>query len=112
MRLAMGTETRERADVRSSEETRLAPLYHVVLLDDQEHTYEYVVEMLSRLFGYGLEKALRIACEVDGQGQAVVYTGPLEVAELKQQQIHGYGADWRIPHCRGSMTAVLEPAEG
>jgi len=34
----------------------------------------------------------------------------LERAEFKQQQIHGYGADWRIERCKGAMRAVLEPA--
>ena len=103
----MATETKER----TREETRLAPRYHVILLDDQEHTYEYVIEMLGAVFGYGVERALGLACEVDMHGRAVVYTGPLEVAELKQEKIHGYGADWRIPTSAGSMTAVLEPAD-
>ena len=29
-----------------------APLYNVVLLDDAEHTYDYVVEMLEKLFAF------------------------------------------------------------
>ena len=28
------------------QEERKAPLYHVVLLDDDDHTYEYVIEMV------------------------------------------------------------------
>jgi len=35
---------------------RHAPLYHVVLLDDDEHTYDYVIEMLERLFLFSGKK--------------------------------------------------------
>ena len=28
----------------------LTPLFNVVLLDDNEHTYDYVIEMLQKLF--------------------------------------------------------------
>ena len=39
-----------------------------------------------------------------------IYESVKERAELKRDQIHAYGADWRIPHCRGSMSAILQPA--
>ncbi len=89
---------------------RIAPLWHVVLLDDDDHTYEYVIEMLGRVFGYSRTRAYQLACEVDGTGRVIVETAIFERAEFKQQQIHGYGADWRIENCHGSMRAVLEPA--
>ncbi len=76
-----------------SEETRLQPPYHVVLLDDDDHTYEYVIEMLGAIFGYGRAKAFEMAREVDTTGRAIVFTGSLEQAEFKRDQIHGYGAD-------------------
>ena len=90
---------------------RTAPLWHVVLLDDDDHTYAYVIEMLSRLFGHSLETAYRMACEVDTTGRVIVHTNVYERSEFKQQQIHAYGPDSRIPHCQGAMRAVLEPAE-
>jgi ATP-dependent Clp protease adaptor protein ClpS len=89
---------------------RTAPLWHVILLDDDDHTYEYVIEMLCKLFGHSQEIAYRMACEVDATGRVIVDTTMLERAEFKQQQIHGYGADWRIERCKGAMRAVLEPA--
>jgi ATP-dependent Clp protease adaptor protein ClpS len=84
--------------------------WHVVLLDDNQHTYDYVIEMLSGIFGYTLEKAFVMACEVDLRGRVIVATCHLELAEMRQEQIHTYGPDWRIPSCKGSMSAVLEPA--
>lgn len=90
--------------------TRYQPPYNVVLIDDQDHTYAYVVEMLHRVFGYAPVKAFMMACEVDAAGRCVVFTGDFERAELKRELIHGFGPDPRIPRCKGSMTAVLEPA--
>jgi ATP-dependent Clp protease adaptor protein ClpS len=93
------------------EETALAPRWNVVLLDDDEHSYAYVVEMLGAVFGHSRARAYRMAQEVDRTGRVIVWTGAREVAEFKQERIHGYGADPRIASCRGSMSAVLEPAE-
>jgi ATP-dependent Clp protease adaptor protein ClpS len=90
-------------------DTRLAPRWHVVLLNDEDHTYDYVIEMLSKLFDHSVEVAFRMACEVHRSGRAIVDTTSRERAELKQEQIHGYGRDPRLPNSRGSMTCELEP---
>jgi len=81
----------------------------VILLDDDDHTYEYVIGMLGRLFGYQPEQAYDLASQVDTGGQVIVDTTTLERAELKRDQIHAFGRDWRIPRCQGSMSATLEP---
>jgi ATP-dependent Clp protease adaptor protein ClpS len=96
----------------TDQETALEPLWNVVLLDDDDHTYDYVVEMLCRLFVKTLEEAYRHAVEVDTSGRTIVLTCEHSAAEYARDQIHGFGADWRMPKCRGSMTAVLEPAGG
>jgi len=88
-----------------------APLWNVILLDDDDHTYEYVIEMLGKLFGHSPEVAYRMACEVDRTGRVVVDTTTSERAELKRDQIHAYGPDWRLPRSAGSMSAVIEPAQ-
>ena len=86
------------------------PQYNVILLDDDDHTYDYVIEMLMQIFRHPLEKAFAMACEVDARGRVIVDTTTQERAELKRDQIHAYGPDWRIAHCKGSMSAVIEPA--
>lgn len=91
--------------------TRRQPPYNVILLNDDDHSYAYVILMLKELFGHPVEKGYQIADEVDKQGRAIVFTGAKEVAELKQEQIHAYGPDPTIKRCAGSMTAELEPAE-
>ena len=90
----------------------LAPLYHLVLLDDDDHTYDYVIEMLGSIFGYGREKAFTLASLVDGEGRVVVETAGLERVTGHQQRIHAYGPDPRIERCKGSMSATIEEANG
>jgi ATP-dependent Clp protease adaptor protein ClpS len=99
-------------DTEAREQERLAPLYHVVLLDDNEHTYDYVIEMLQRLFLFSETEAFQHAVEVDQAGRTIVITCELPQAEFARDQIQAYGADWRMPNSKGSMTAVVEPAAG
>lgn len=87
------------------------PPYHVVLLNDDDHSYDYVILMLKDLFGHPVEKGFLLAREVDRTGRAIVLTTTMERAELKVEQIHAYGPDVSIPRCQGSMSAVAEPAE-
>ncbi|GIW93328.1 MAG: ATP-dependent Clp protease ClpS [Pirellulaceae bacterium] len=90
---------------------RKQPRYNVVLWDDDDHTYDYVIRMMRQLFGYSLERAYEIACEVDTVGRVVCLTTTLEHAELKRDQIHAFGKDPLIPRCKGSMYATIEPVE-
>ena len=92
--------------------TRLQPPYHVILHDDNDHTFEYVVEMLGRVFGHPPPRGWAMAWTVHREGRCVVDTTTRERAELKRDQIHAYGRDGRIPRCQGSMSASIEPAAG
>jgi ATP-dependent Clp protease adaptor protein ClpS len=85
-------------------------LFHVVLLDDDEHTYEYVIEMLQKLFLLPKDVAFQHAVEVDTTGRTIVITCERPEAEFARDQIHAYGADPRMPKSKGSMSAVLVPA--
>lgn len=86
------------------------PLYNVVLLDDDDHTYDYVIEMLQKLFLLSASGALQHAVEVNTTGRTIVITCELPHAEFARDQIHAYGADWRMERSRGSMSAIIEPA--
>ncbi|MFQ5490475.1 MAG: ATP-dependent Clp protease adaptor ClpS [Phycisphaerae bacterium] len=102
--------TEERPQVRSSIRPRRQPPYHVILHDDDDHTYEYVIDMLRKLFGHTLEQAYSIAVEVDQNGLAIVDTTTLERAEFKQEQIHSFGRDLRLQRSDGAMTCTIEPS--
>jgi ATP-dependent Clp protease adaptor protein ClpS len=100
-----------RSATATQEQTRQPWLWNVVLLDDQEHTYEYVIRMMQSLFAHPTERALKIAKSVDAEGRAVCITTHREHAELKRDQILGFGRDPLMTVCKGSMTAIIEPAE-
>ena len=51
-----------------------------------------------------------MAEEVDETGRVIVDTTTMERAELKRDQIHAFGRDWRLPRCEGSMGSFIEPA--
>lgn len=70
-----------------------------------------IIDMLQDLFDHDLATAYAMACEVDGTGRVIVETTTRKRAELKCEQIHAYGADWRINGCVGSMSAIIEPAD-
>lgn len=104
-------ETTTLPEEKTEERTKRQPPYHVILLNDNDHTYQYVIHMLQVLFGHPPEKGFEMAREVDTKGRVIVDTTSLERAELKQDQIHAFGPDPLIPRCKGSMSAVIEPAE-
>jgi len=109
--MSLSTPSRS-TESREEEKQELTPLWNVVLLDDDQHTYDYVIEMLCRLFVKTVEEAYRHAVEVDTAGRTIVMTCEKEAAEFARDQIHGYGADWRMPKCKGSMSAIIEQAAG
>ena len=85
------------------------PRYHVLLWNDDFHTFEYVIAMLKQIFGHPVERGLQLAEEVDRQGRAILLTTTMEHAELKRDQIHAFGKDPFIKDCKGSMSASIEP---
>lgn len=91
--------------------TRTVPNWNVIILNDDDHTYQYVIALLTTLFKMTVEKAFVCAAKIDEEGQCIVETTTKERAELKQEQVHGFGADPYIGHSAGSMTCVIEPAE-
>ena len=104
------TSTTTRPKEKGKQKTQGLPPYNVVLLDDDDHSFEYVILMLKTLFGHPPEKGYKMAVEVDATGRVVVATTNLEQAELKRDQIQAFGPDPFIPRCKGSMSATIEPA--
>ena len=88
----------------------LEKLYHVIILNDDEHSFDYVIEMLQSVFGFVYATALAHTMGADSTGSSIVWTCGLSEAERKRDQIHAYGPDWRMPNSRGSVAALVEPA--
>lgn len=104
-------ETTVRTRPKRDERTKKQPPYHVVLHNDDDHSFEYVIHMLQGLFGHPPPRGFKMAMEVHTQGRVIVDTTTKERAELKRDQIHAFGPDPRIERCQGSMSASIEPAE-
>ena len=68
-------------EIVTTEREDLTPAYNVVLLDDDDHTYDYVIEMLQKLFVFSQEQAFNHAVEVDTHGRTILLTCALSEAE-------------------------------
>jgi ATP-dependent Clp protease adaptor protein ClpS len=106
------TTTVERRKQKSRKKPKRLPPYHVLLWNDDDHTYAYVINMMQTLFGHPPTKGYQIAEEVHLRGRAIVLTTTKEHAELKRDQIHAFGKDGLIAGCKGSMSATIEPSIG
>lgn len=87
-------EKKQRQPQRSDTKPKVQPPYAVVVFNDDQHTVEYVIETFAKVFGYSLEKGYTLAMQIHTEGKAIVWSGPLEVAELKREQIRSVGPDF------------------
>ncbi len=70
------------------------PPYAVIVLNDEEHSFRYVIDTFSKVFGYPREKSYSLALHIHTHGQGIVWSGSKEVAELKRDQIRAVGPDF------------------
>ena len=82
--------------------------WKVVLFNDEEHTYDYVVEMLTAACKLSRENAFRCAVEVDMSGRTIVYYGTRNDCEGVCSKIIAYGPDHRLPQSMSSMNAEVQ----
>ncbi len=94
-------ETIRRRRAREQAKPKRQPRYQVILWDDNDHSYDYVIDMMRRLFGHPVEKGVQIAKEVDARGRAICLTTTREHAELKRDQIHAFGTRQSYRPLRG-----------
>ena len=105
----VSTATLPRAETRTG--TRQMPPYHVIILNDEEHSFEYVIELLTKLFAHSLATAESLTWRIHNSGRAVVYTTHKEKAELKRDQVLSFGADPRMGAVsKGPLGCYIEPA--
>lgn len=90
--------------------TRRQPPYAVVLHNDDINGMDFVVGVLRKVFNYGRVKAVWLMLKAHVSGQVIVWTGSLEVAELKADQLRSCGPDPNMKH-RGAppLSVSVEP---
>lgn len=98
---------------RTKAKPKQQPPYAVVVLNDEAHTFQYVIETFSKVFGYSREKSHQLALTIHHQGRGVVWSGAREVAELKRDQIRGAGPDhYATRKVAGPLGVSIEPLPG
>jgi ATP-dependent Clp protease adaptor protein ClpS len=77
------------------------------------NAFGYVVGVLRKVFHYGAAKAYALTLKAHLTGRSIVWSGVLEVAELKAEQIRACGPD---PEMRGpgagTLCVSIEPLPG
>jgi ATP-dependent Clp protease adaptor protein ClpS len=104
------TLTQPKSRTNSQTSSRTLPPYNVIVLNDEEHTFEYVIDLLTKLFAHSLTSAEALTWKIHNSGRAVVYTTHKEKAELKRDQVLAYGPDPRMSTSKGSLGCYIEPA--
>lgn len=90
---------------------KLLPPYHVIIENDDDHSQLFVVIVLRKVFGYDEAQATDLMHTAERAGEAIVWTGPKEVAELKLDQLRTYHEKhWRDDHDLGPLRCRIEPA--
>lgn len=100
---------------RQAEETRTrrVPPYHVILLNDSQHSFEFVISVLRKALGFSEERAFQLAQEAHVSGRSVIWTAPREVAELKADQVRSFHEVRGHDGVRlGPLGCRIEPAPG
>jgi ATP-dependent Clp protease adaptor protein ClpS len=68
------------------------PNCRVIVLDDDVNTFQHVVDCLVRhIPAMGSDRAWELARRIDGEGSAVVWSGPQEQAEHYHQLLKSEG---------------------
>jgi ATP-dependent Clp protease adaptor protein ClpS len=88
---------------------KLLPPYHVLIENDDDHSQLFVVMVLRKVFGYDDTKAAVLMLTAHTAGEAVVWTGPKEVAELKLEQLRTFH-EKRDDQDLGPLGCRIEPA--
>ena len=103
--------TKPKSDARTR--TRRVPPYNVILENDDDHSMEFVVEVLIKALGCNLERAFQLMHQAHTSGRVVVWTGPKEVAELKVEQIQTFHENSPVDNRPlGPLGCTIEPAPG
>jgi ATP-dependent Clp protease adaptor protein ClpS len=92
-------------------ETRQMPPYHVILDNDDHHSFEFVLEVLCKALNVTEQKAFILTEEAHTKGRAIVWTGSREVAELKAEQIQSFHEIRPNGQKLGPLGVAVEPAE-
>ena len=68
------------------------PNYKIIVLNDDVNTFQHVATCLAKYIpGMSKDRAWELANQIHNEGQAVVWVGPFEQAEMYHQQLSRAG---------------------
>jgi len=98
------------ADPRERTKPKRQPPYAVILHNDDLNGMDFVVGVLRKVFKFGRLHAVWLMLKAHFAGRVVVWTGSLEVAELKADQLRSCGADPAMKaHGATTLSVSIEP---
>lgn len=97
-------QTERLRDYETGEKESFLPLYWVVMHNDPVTTMDFVVDILTKVFSIGSEKAVDIMYRIHHDGLDHVVLMPLERAEFKVEMVHRAARAQDFP-----LTCTIEP---
>ena len=86
------TLTPPRERTRRGSGSRLGDAWRVIVLNDDHNTFEGVAFALAQTIpGVDYDRGMALATKIDSAGQAIVWSGHRELAELYHAQLEEYG---------------------
>ena len=92
-------------DTDTEADTKIAPRWKVILHNDDVTTFEFVIELLVKLFNKPHSEASRLTHEIHNSGSAMITVTSFERAELYVEQVRSLARPRGYP-----LTATMEPA--
>ncbi len=89
----------------------VAPQFHLVLLNDDTHSFQYVITLLRSGFGLSVHEAFALTRVIDTSGRGVACTGTRREVDLMRDWILAYGPDPALPASTGPLQVLIEPVE-
>ena len=86
-------------------EEQLAPLYKVLIHNDDITPFDFVIRVLREIFKLGFVRAFAITLEAHNRGVALVVVEPREHAEFHVEQAHSLARGRNYP-----LNFSIEPA--
>jgi ATP-dependent Clp protease adaptor protein ClpS len=96
-------------DEQTDQKVKFMPRWHVILLNTDVHTFEYVITLIMDIFKKDADEAVNCTLKIHKEGQCIVETTHKERAEMLKEQVETYGAD---PNMKGephTLPCVIEP---
>lgn len=105
--------TTTQPEEKTREEVRLLPPYHVILENDDFHSFPFVIAVLVKTIACTTDRAVQLAWKAHSDGRAIIWTGSKEVAEFKVEQIRTFHETRETDGLKlGPLSCCIEPAPG